>query len=179
MKLVILVVIAAALMLTTASASGAEKTVSLRDYNVSLDFGDKDVSIDPMHSGLNGDTVYHYVKFNGENETDYATVYLYEYSTPQTLDLQERLWKFMKPYCTMVDIDQGTVSGMGGFIGKGNARVERGFSKQVCYGGIAALPSGAATRMDFIIMAHFADKALNEQLVKTAKIEFAGKMVKI
>jgi len=173
MRLVILAIAVAALMLTTTiiPAIGTQKTVSLRDYNVSLDFGDKDVAVEPMHSSSTMDTIQHSITFKGDNETDYATIYLYEYQTPQTLDLKDRLWSFLKSYCTMVDIDQATISGLGGYIGTGNARVSRGFSKQVCYGGIVALPSGAVAQKDFLIMAHFTDKALNERLVKTAQIE--------
>ncbi len=179
MRLVILVVAVATLMLTAIPAIGAQKVVSLRDYNVSLDFGNKEVTVEPMQSSSTMDTILHSITFKGDNDTDYATVYLYEYQTPQMFDLNDRLWTLMKISCAMVDIKQATVSGMSGFIGTGKARVEHGFSKQVCYGGIAALPSGAVAQRDFAILAHFTDEALNAQLVKTAQIEYTGKIVKI
>ncbi|MFB3765762.1 MAG: hypothetical protein ACE14P_11030 [Methanotrichaceae archaeon] len=176
---VVLVITAAILILTAMPASGSQEVVSLRDYSVSLDFGNKDVTIEPMHSSSTMDTVLHSITFRGDNETDFATVYLYEYAVPQMFDLQDRLRSFMKSSCTMVDIDPAMVSGMSGYIGTGRARVEHGFSKQICYGGIASLPSGAVGQRDFLIISHFVDEALNEKLVKTAHIEYAGKTVKI
>lgn len=78
----------------------------------------------------------------------------------------------------MPDIDSATIAGQNGFISTGKTRVEHGFGKQVCYSGIAPLPTVGASQRDFIA-GHFTNATLNEQFVKTAKIEFVGKIVKI
>jgi hypothetical protein len=168
-----------ALLLSINPAMGEYQTVSLRNYNVSLDFGDKEVAMEPMYTSSTRDTILHSITFRGYNRSDYATIYLYEYQVPQTFDLKDRFWKAMKAACTMVDIDPATISGSNGFIGTGYARVSRGFGKQVCYGGIIALPSGTVAKRDFMIMAHFFDEALNEHLVKTVQVEYVGKTVEI
>ena len=96
-----------------------------------------------------------------------------------SFDLRDRLWKLMKSYCTMVDIDSATLSGQDGFLASGYARVKSGFGKQVCYSGIVALPSGAVGQRDFVVLAHFTNASLNEQLVKTMHIDYVGQTVKI
>ncbi len=160
-------------------AQGSYQILPLWNYNVSLDFGDKDVTVKPLSVSSSLDTITRSIVVQGENETDYAVVYIHEYTKPQMLDLEDRLWKFMKSYCTMTETDPSEIAGMSGFIATGYARVKHGFGKQVCYGGIAALPSGAVAQRDFAILAHFTNKTLNEQLVKTAKVEYVGKMVTI
>ncbi len=161
------------------STLGSCQVVPLWDYNVYLELGSENITIAPVVSSSSLDTIVHSVTLRGENETDYAILYLYEYAIPQRFDLSDRLWNFMKPRCTMVDVDHATISGMNGFIASGKARVAHGFGKQVCYGGIAALPSGAVAQRDFIVFGHFNNATLNENIVRTAQIEYAGKMVKI
>lgn len=176
MRLVIIAIALAALMLST---FGSCQVVHLWDYNVYLDFGGKNVTVEPLKSSSTLDTILRSVTIQGDDGNDYAVVYLYEYGTPQMFDLEDRLWSFMKPRCNMVDVDHATISGMSGFIASGKARVAHGFSKQVCYGGIVSLPSGAVVQKDFVVFGHFNNETLNKHLVKTAKIEYAGKMVEI
>lgn len=176
MRLVIIAIAVTMLMLSTL---GSCQVVPLWDYNVYLDFGDRNVTIEPVKSSSSSDDILHSVTIRGDNETDYAIIYIYEYATSQMFDLQDRLWNFMKPRCTMVDVDPATISGMSGFIASGKARVAHGFSKQVCYGGIVSLPSGAIAQKNFVVFGHFNNATLNKHLIKTAKIEYAGKMVKI
>ncbi len=167
------------LVLIMAPVQGSYQALSLGNYNVYMDFGDKDVTIKPPSASSSLDTITRSVMVKGENDTDYAIIYLHEYTKPQILDIEDRLWKLMKTYCTMTETDPADIAGMSGFIATGYARVAHGFGKQVCYGGIAVLPSGALAQRDFAILAHFNNESLNEQLVKTVKVEYVGKMVKI
>ncbi len=167
------------LVLITPLVQGSYQVLSIGNYDVYLDFGNKDVAINPPSASSSLDTITKSVTVKGENDSDYAIVYIHEFTKPQVLDIEDRLWKLMKTYCTMTDTDPAEIAGMEGFIATGYARVAHGFGKQVCYGGIAALPSGAVAQRDFAILAHFNNETLNEQLVKTAKVEFAGKIVAI
>ncbi|HSD56974.1 MAG TPA: hypothetical protein VLB04_02240 [Methanotrichaceae archaeon] len=167
------------LVLIAIPAQGSTQVLPLWNYNVTLDVGNKDVTVKPLSVSSSLDTITRSIMVQGENETDYTIVYIHEHTKPQMLDLEDRLWKFMKTYCTMTETDPGEIAGMTGFVATGYARVKHGFGKQVCYGGIAALPSGAVAQRDFAILAHFTNKTLNEQLVKTAKVEYVGKMVAI
>jgi len=169
------VAIMISLLALAAPALANSQMVSMGNYNITLDFGDKDVTAEPKHIDSTLQTILSTITFRGFNQTDYATVYLYDYQVPQTFDLEDRLWKVMKGACTMVEIEEATISGTRGFIGTGYARIPRGFGKQVCYGGIVALPSGAKAQRDFIILAHFYDPELNEKLVKSAQVEYAAK----
>ncbi len=173
--------LAAALLLAAIMipAQGSYQALPIGNYNVLLDFEGKEVAVLPVSASSSIDTITRFVMVTGSNDTDYAIVYLYEYTKPQSLDLEDRLWRLMKTYCTMTETDPATIAEMNGYIATGYARVSHGFGKQVCYGGIAALPSSALAQRDFAILAHFNNKTLNEHLVKTAKIEYAGKMVKI
>lgn len=167
------------LVLTMIPVHGSYHVLPLGNYNVSLDFDGKGVTVKPLSVSSSLDTITRSIMVQGENDTDYTIIYIHEYTKPQMLDLEDRLWKFMKTYCTMTETDPGEIAGMSGFIATGYARVKHGFGKQVCYGGIAALPSGAVAQRDFAILAHFTNKTLNEQLVKTAKVEYVGKIVAI
>jgi hypothetical protein len=167
------------LALIMSPAYGSYQVLPIGNYNVSLDFAGKDVIIKPPSVSSSIDTITRSITVQGSNETDYAVIYLHEYTKPQMLDLEDRLWKLMKTYCTMTETDPAKIVDLNGFIATGYARVKHGFGKQVCYGGIAALPSGAVAQRDFAVLAHFTNKTLNEQLVKTAKIDYVGKMVTI
>lgn len=167
------------LVLILTPVQGSYQVLPIGNYNVYLDFGDKDITIKPPSASSSLDTITRSVMVKGEDDADYAMIYLHEYTKPQVLDIEDRLWKLMKSYCTMTETDPADIAGMSGFIATGYARVAHGFGKQVCYGGIAALPSGAVAQRDFAILAHFNNESLNEQLVKAAKIEYAGKMVVI
>ena len=165
------------LMLTIPALS--LQTVPMRNYNVTLDFGEKNVVMEPLSSSSTTDSILHSVKFQGSEDNDYAVIYLYEYQTAQSLDLRDRLWKLMKSFCTMVDIDPATLSGQEGFLASGYARVKSGFGKQVCYAGIVALPSSTLGQRDFAIVAHFTNASQNEHLVKTVQVEYVAQTVKI
>jgi hypothetical protein len=177
LALMILPVLLPALIMTP--VQGSYQVLTLGNYNVYLDFGDKDIAVKPPSASSTLDTITKSVTVKGEDDSDYAIVYIHEYTKPQALDIEDRLWKLMKTYCTMTETDPAEIAGMEGFIATGYARVAHGFGKQVCYGGIAALPSGAVAQRDFAILAHFNNESLNEQLVKTAKVEFAGEIVAI
>lgn len=165
--------------LLVSQALGGYQTIPFRQYNVSVDFGGKNVSIEPLANRSDSDSTSMSTIFRGSNATDWGAIYLFEYGSTPALDLRDRIWKLMKSYCTMPDIDPATIAGQSGFISTGKARVEHGFGKQVCYSGIAPLPTGGTSQRDFVVMGHFTDAKLNEQFVRTAKIEFVGKIVKI
>lgn len=167
------------LVLIIAPAQGSYQALPIGNYNVYLDFGDKDVTVKPPSISSSLDTITRSIMAKGEDDADYAIIYLYEHTKPQFLDIEDRLWKLMKAYCTMTETDPAEIAGMSGFVATGYARVSHGFGKQVCYGGMAALPSGAIAKRDFAILAHFNNESLNEKLVKTVKVEYAGKMVAI
>lgn len=179
MKLNMILILSISLVALAMPALGSYQVLPLGNYNVSLDFGGKDVIVNSPSASSNLNTLTRSIFIQGANKTDYAIISIYEYQTPQTFDLKDRLWKLMKSYCTMVDIDPAKISSIDGFMATGYARVLHGFGKQVCYGGIAALPSGAVAQRDFAILAHFDNKTLNEQLVKTVHVEYVGKIIKI
>ncbi len=168
-----------ALLLMSPLPALSSQTVSMRNYNVTLDLGEKNAVMEPLSSSSTMDSILHTIKFRGSGENDYAMIYLYEYQTAQSFDLKDRLWKLMKSYCTMVDIDSATLSGLDGFLASGYARVKSGFGKQVCYSGIVALPSGALGQRDLVVLAHFTNASLNEEMVKTMQVDYVGQTVKI
>jgi len=166
---------ALALTLFAAPALGTYQVVPFWQYNVTLDFGDKAVTIEAQPSRSDMDSLVHSTIFRGDNESDWGAIYIYEYQNAQTLDLEDRLWRFMKGYCALTETDPGTVCGTNGFVAYGYARVAHGFGKQVCYAGAITLPGAAASQRDFTVFGHFGNAAQNEQFVKTARIEFSGK----
>jgi hypothetical protein len=167
-----------ALALAVSPAMGYYFTLTLGQYNVTLNMGDEDVTVSPQPTKSDMDSVIRSAKLQGPEESDWGVIYIFEYQSDTGFDLQDNLRGLLKVYCTFPDVDSGIVAGMGGAVGTGTARVAHGVGKQECYAGAANLP-GSGSRRDIVLFGHFTNQTLNEQFVSDAKIEYRGMAPKV
>jgi hypothetical protein len=162
--------IAIGVLALAAPALGSMQIVPLWQHNVSLDFGGKAVTVEPLApSSDNINRIMRQTLFRGDNASDWGGIYLFEERQGTELDgPDDLLWGLMKGSCKGVSINPGTVSGQLGRVGKGYARVEHGFGHE-CWGGIIRINMAATgTTQYFAIIGHFSNESLNQQFVKTA-----------
>ncbi|HWQ19093.1 MAG TPA: hypothetical protein VN455_04890 [Methanotrichaceae archaeon] len=164
--------ISLALLILASPALGSMQKYPLWQYNVSLDLGDKNVTVAPQQTYSELNRVMRSTIFKGDDAYDWGGIYLFEQRQGTERESPaDLLFGLMKNTCKAIMIDQGTISGQGGLIAKANARVEHGFGQQ-CWGGMVSISTDATgTDQLFAIVGHFSNESLNEQFVKTAKID--------
>ena len=167
-----------ALALAISPAMGYYFTLTLGQYNITLNMGDEDVTVSPQPTKSDMDSITRSIKLQGADEPDWGMIQIFEYHSDAGFDLQDNLRGLLKVYCTFPDVDSGMVAGMGGAVGTGTARVAHGVGKQECYAGAANLPGGGARR-DIVLFGHFTNQTLNEQFVSDAKVEYVGTAPKV
>jgi len=170
-KLVALM-ISLALLILASPALGSMQSYPLWQYNVSLELGDKNVTVVQQQPYSDLNRVMRSTMFKGDDAYDWGGIYLLEQRQgTQSESPADLLFGLMKQSCKAIMIDQGMVSGQGGLVAKANARVEHGFGQQ-CWGGLVAISNDAkGTAQLFAIVGHFSNETLNEQFVKTAKLD--------
>jgi len=170
LRLAIVLVVAGLMALTP--AEGAYTNITLWHYNASLDFGGKNVTIGPVSTTSNINSISRSIRIVGDNASDWASVTQYEGRNPTAPGMEEMLWILMKPSCKKVWINKGYMGDRYGLVATGDARVEHGFG-QVCYAGMIPLGTGGdGTNQYFAVLAHFLNETLNEQVVRTARVSY-------
>ncbi len=164
----------ALIMLLAFPCQGAYSIIPIWHYNVSLDFGGKNVTVEQRPAASDINSITRSIFFRGNSTADWGAIYLVNIREPSNIILEDKLRSMLMPSCKRVQINPGTISGISGFIATADARVEHGFGQR-CYGGIVRLaPLGSGELSFFVVIGHFTDESLNAQLVKTARIEYSG-----
>ncbi len=165
--------IALSVILLMPSALGDYQVFSLWHYNVSLDFGGKDITVEPQPSTSDINSITRSIIFRGDEANDWGAVYLMNYREPVPIVPEDRLRRMMMPTAKAIEVDSGSVAGVEGMIAEGDARVEHGFGQR-CYGAIAVIsPSGMGEKCILTLIGHFTNESLNRQLIQTARAEYA------
>jgi hypothetical protein len=155
------------------SALGEYQVFPLWHYNVSLDFGAKNITVEPQATTSDINTITRGMIFRGDSADDWGAVYLMNKREPVPTVLEDMLRRLMKPTTKAVEVDSGLFAGMSGLIAEGDARVEHGFGQR-CYGASAIIsPPDTGESVTLTLMAHFKNESLNEYLVRTARVEYA------
>ncbi len=165
--------IAIGLLLLIPQAAGDYQVFTLWHYNLSLDFGDKNITVEPQGTTSDINSVTHSMIFRGDRADDWGAAYLSTNREPVAVVLEDRLRRLMMPSTKAIEVDGGQFVGKAGFIGSGDARVEHGFGQR-CYGGAAIIsPPGMGESVAIMLIAHFNNESLNKHLVETARVDYA------
>lgn len=165
----------ALIMLSACPCMGEYQNFTIWHYNASLDFGGKNVTAETLPVTSNLYSMMYSMRFKGSSDGDWGAIYLLDSRQPNySVPMEDTLRSYMISSCKAIRIDPGNVGDIKGMIAKGEARVEHGFG-QACYGGVVWLPShGINEHTFFMVIGHFTDESLNENFVKTAKINYTG-----
>lgn len=168
-------VIAATIAFIILPASIAQnETYTFWHYNISLDIGDQNVTVEPMTSSSDINSISRHTILRGDSPGDYAALYMFESRAGKGVGMEEQMWYMMKPICKAVRTREGAVGDRAGIIATGDARVDHGFG-QKCYAGMVALSeSGTGSTQYLAVLGHFLNETLNEHLVRTARIQYVG-----
>lgn len=145
------------------------RTIELWNYNVTLNGIGQNITFQPMTVSSNVNSIVRSIRFQGESSLDWGAIYLFDHRVPVSVILEDLLRQIMSSSCKAISSDPGVIGDRGGMVARAYARVEHGFG-QLCYGGAVQLSETGGTRV-FAIIAHFQNESLNEQLVRTARIE--------
>ncbi len=162
------------MILLAFNCQGAYQIVPIWKYNVSLDFGGENVTIEQLPTASNINSITRSFMFRGNSTDDWGAIYLFNIREPSRMVPEDKLRSILMPTCKRIQADHGTISGLKSIIATADARVEHGFGQR-CYGGMATLsPLGVGEVQYLAIIGHFTNESLNENLVKTAKITYTG-----
>lgn len=164
---------ALSIILLIPSTLGDYQVFTLWHHNVSLDFGTKNITVEPQATTSDINTITRGMIFRGDSADDWGAVYLMNKREPVPTVLEDMLRRLMKPTTKAIEVDSGLVAGMSGLIAEGDARVEHGFGQR-CYGASAIIsPPGVGESVTLTLIGHFKNESLNEQLIRTARVEYA------
>ena len=166
-KTVMVLMAFAAIFIPAAEADN--RTITLWNYVVTLDGIGQNITVQPMTVSSDVNGIVRSIRFHGESSLDWGMIYLVDNSVPDSIILEDLLHQIMISSCKAISADPGTIGEQSGVVARAYARVKRGFG-QLCYGGAVPLSETGGTRI-FAIIAHFQNESLNEQLVRTARIE--------
>ncbi|HSD56973.1 MAG TPA: hypothetical protein VLB04_02235 [Methanotrichaceae archaeon] len=164
---------AISIILLIPSAMGDYQVFTLWHHNVSLDFGAKNITVEPQATTSDINSITRGMIFRGDSADDWGAVYLMTKREPVPTVLEDLLRRLMKPTTKAVEVDSGLFAGVSGLIAAGDARVEHGFGQR-CYGAAAIIsPPGVGESVTLILIGHFKNESLNEQLIRTARVDYA------
>lgn len=162
---------AISLILLVPSAMGDYQVFSIWNYNISLDFGEKNISVEPQETKSDLNSITRGMLFRGDAADDWGAAYIITNREPTAVVLEAKLRSFLMPSAKAIRVNPGTVAGINGLIAYGDARVEHGFGQR-CYGASAIIsPPDAGESVTFMLLGHFKDESLNEQLVRTVRVD--------
>lgn len=163
---------ALSIILLVPSAMGDYQVFPLWHYNISLDFGEKNISIEPLEAASDINSIMRGMIFRGDAADDWGSAYLVTNREPVVVVLEAKLRELLMPSMKAVRVNPGTVAGVNGLIAYGDARVEHGFGQR-CYGASAIIsPPDAGESVTFTLIAHFKNESLNEHLAKTVRVDY-------
>lgn len=166
-------VMALSIILLIPSALGEYQVFTLWHHNVSLDFGDKNITVEPQPTTSDINSIMRSMVFRGDSADDWGAAYLLSTRDTVPVILEDRLRRIMMPTAKAVEVNPGLVAGASGLIAEGDARVEHGFGQR-CYGASAIIsPPGAGEIVTLTLIGHFKNESLNEHLIRTARVEYS------
>jgi len=119
-------------------SAGEIVTTKIWNYNVTLDFGDQMVTVDPLPQVSDLNMVQRSTIFRGNGPDDWCGVYHMENRDQSAPVLEGNLWGLMHPIYTGAISKQGDIGGRDGMVTTGRSRVEHGFGQEY-YGGATIL----------------------------------------
>jgi hypothetical protein len=169
----LMALVALSIILLIPSALGEYQVFTLWHHNISLDFGEKNITVEPQATTSDINSITRSMIFRGDSADDWGEVYLMNNREPVSVVLEDRLRRMMMSTTKAIEVDPGTFAGVSGLIAAGDARVEHGFGQR-CYGASAIIsPPGTGESATLTLIAHFKNESLNEYLVRTARVEYA------
>jgi hypothetical protein len=165
--------LAISLTLLIPSALGDYQVFTIWHYNLSLDFGGENVTVEPQATTSDINSITRGMIFRGDRADEWGAAYLSTNREPVPTVLENRLRGLMMPTTKAIEIDAGQFVGTTGLIAAGDARVEHGFGQR-CYGGAAIIsPKGMGETVTVMLIGHFTNESLNKQLIQTARADYA------
>jgi hypothetical protein len=153
-------------------ALGDFQSFALWHYNISLDFGNMNITTEPQATTSDINSITRSVIFRGDRAGEWGAAYLTTNRVPDSVVLEDRLRRLMMPSIKAIEVDEGQFAGAAGLIAAGDARVEHGFGQR-CYGGAAVIsPPDIGESVTFMLIGHFTNESLNKRLVQTARAKY-------
>ncbi len=165
------------MMLFSMQGMAASQIYSLGNYNITLELGEKVISMEPQPSSSDLNQVTRSLRLIGDDPLDWGGIYLFQERAGFALNPDQRLWELMKPFCKAVWVEDGFVGGQRAVVARGEARLEHGFG-WICRAGLVPMGMGGSST-SLAIVGHFRNETLNAEILRTARIEYSGDPVDV